>query len=114
MHLCLISSLKTPSIGIRDVESWLDRVWGKMPVSIKTMDLYMVLIQLSLSKEIDEILNVAEDSSSPFVMLDRWMEVISVPPHPQWVKIFKVPLQAWRGSFSIVRRLFGGRLRGQS
>lgn len=68
-------------------ESWLERVWGKMLVSIKLMDPSTVLIQLSSSKEIDEILKVAQESLSPFVMLERWMEVISVPLRPQWVKI---------------------------
>lgn len=68
-------------------ELWLERVWGKMPVSIKLMDPSTVLIQLSSSKEIDEILKVAQESSSPFAMLERWMEVISVPLRPQGVKI---------------------------
>lgn len=53
-----------------------------MTTSIKMMDLLTVLIQLSSSKEIDEILEVARDTSSPFAMLERWMELIGFPPRP--------------------------------
>lgn len=39
-----------------------------------------MLIQLSSSKEINEILKVADDASSPFALLERWMEVIGAAP----------------------------------
>lgn len=35
---CLVGSLKPLFVRIRGVESWLERVWGKITISIKMMD----------------------------------------------------------------------------
>lgn len=103
---CLVGSLK-PITRIRDVEAWLERVCRKLTTSIKMLDLYTVQIQLS-SNKMDKMLAFIEDSSSPFAMLERWMEVVGFPPRPQFVKIFGVPLQTWReGIFRLLGDCLG-------
>lgn len=34
--------------------------------------------------------------ATPFLAVDKWMEVIGSPPRPSWVKFSGVPLHAWR------------------
>lgn len=36
-----------------------------------------------------------ELSSSPFIAVERWMEVMGNPPWPTWMRMKGVPLQAW-------------------
>lgn len=60
LQYCLIGSLRSTNDGIREVELWLERVWGKMIINSKMMDPHTVLIQLSSNQDIDEILAVQE------------------------------------------------------
>lgn len=53
-----------------------------MPVSMKLIDRDMVLIQLFFEKEVLEVLQCFDGSASPFLAVDRWMEVIDSPPQP--------------------------------
>lgn len=46
-----------------------------------------VVLQLLSEKELEEVLLCAEDKkSSPFLVLERWMEVIGTPSSPRWVR----------------------------
>lgn len=72
--------LKAESSETKEVESWLGRFWGKMAVGVKSMDLNSMLIQLTSDAEVAEVLACATDSpSSPFTVLEKWMEVIGTP-----------------------------------
>lgn len=68
-----------------------------------------ILLQLLTDKEMEEVLLCAKDKArSPFVVLDRWLEVIASPPSPRWVKVSGVPLHAWReGVFSLIGDCLG-------
>lgn len=58
------------------VEAWLQHVWRKMMVRMKLIDIDTVFMEFLSEKEIYEVLRCAEAFSSPFVAVDRWMEVI--------------------------------------
>lgn len=67
-----------------------------MPVRIKLIDRDVVLMQFLSEKEVLEVLQCINGPVTPFLAVDRWMEVIGCPPHPSWVKFLGVPLHAWR------------------
>lgn len=97
LHLCLVGFLKSSLGGIREVESWLTNTWGRKPIDIKLLETDTVLLQVSSNEEVEEVICCAKDSpSSPFIVIDRWMEVIGSPPPPRWIKFCGVPLHAWR------------------
>lgn len=66
-----------------------------MKIATKMMDEETMLVQLNSFKEVEEIMANADDPSSPFVGLERWLEVRGSPPRPRRVRISRVPLQAW-------------------
>lgn len=40
---------------------------------------------------------------SPFLAIDKWMEVLRSPDKPRWLKISGVPMHAWReGIFLLI------------
>lgn len=105
--LCLMGFLKNPSGGVWEVELWLAKTWGRKPITIKLLENDIVLMQVSSEVEIEEILRCAE-SSSPFITLQRWMEVIGAQPRPKWTRFRGVPLQAWReGVFRLLGDVLG-------
>lgn len=57
-------------------------VWGIMLVTVKSMDKYSFWMQFLVGKEVDEVLSCGKDlKSSPFVVVEKWMEVIGCPSH---------------------------------
>lgn len=82
---------------------------GKGPIRTKMIDRDAVLIQLSSGKKVEEVLYCANtQDDSPFVAIDRWMEVIGSPPPLQWIRFHGVPLQAWReGVFRLLGDCLG-------
>ena len=96
LALCLVGFMKSPSGAIREVEVWLANTWGGRPISIRILDTDVVLLQLSSDVEIEGILRFAREFHSPFIAVERRMEVIGAPPRPKWIKFHGVPLQAWR------------------
>ena len=80
LALCLVGFMKSPSGGIREVEVWLANTWGGHPISIKTLDTDVLLLQLSSDVELEGILSGAREFRSPFIAIERWMEVIGAPP----------------------------------
>lgn len=102
LRLSVVGFLRSKSAGIRTIESWLDKVWAKMATGAKMMGVGAVLLQLQSLKEVEEVLECADNiSESPFMAIDGWMEVINSPPHPHWIRMSKVPLNAWREEFLI-------------
>ena len=62
-------------------------------------------MQLSSSNEIEETLFRIQSRgcSSPFLMIERWMEVLGFSPSTCWVKIKGLPLQArHKGVFRLI------------
>lgn len=55
---------------------------GRMLVMVKLMDKYSFWMQFLVGKEVDEVLSCGKDlTSSPFVVVEKWMEVIGCPSH---------------------------------
>ncbi|XXG57327.1 hypothetical protein AAC387_Pa03g4507 [Persea americana] len=75
LALCLVGFMKSPSGGIREVEVWLANTWGGHPISIKTLDTDVLLLQLSSDVELEGILSGAREFHSPCIAIERWMEV---------------------------------------
>ena len=71
---------------------------------MQKLDEQVVWLQLSSSREVDEfLLKAIGGSSSPFSMIERWIEILGTPPNPIWVKVKGVPLQAWHeGGFRLI------------
>lgn len=109
LKVYLVGFLKPAYSGTREVESWLDRFWGKTVVGVKSMEVDTRLIELASDKEVAKVPACAKDfSSSPFLVLEIWMEVIGSPTHPQWVKFSGVPLQTKRvGIFRLLGDCLG-------
>ncbi|XXG42365.1 hypothetical protein AAC387_Pa01g2666 [Persea americana] len=106
LNFSLVGFLKQGSGGVNVADLWLNRVWGKKPIGTKMMDWDTIIIQLSSAREVEEVLDCANILvHSPFVAIDRWMEVIGSPPSFWWVRLYGVPLQVWREG---VFRLLGG------
>lgn len=106
LNFSLVGFLKQGSGGVNVADLWLNRVWGKKPIRTKMMDRDTIIIQLSSAREVEEVLDCANILvHSPFVAIDRWMEVIGSPPSFRWVRLYGVPLQVWREG---VFRLLGG------
>ena len=106
LNFSLVGFLKQGSGGVNVADLWLNRVWGKKPIGTKMMDMDTIIIQLSSAREVEEVLDCANILvHSPFVAIDRWMEVIGSPPSFWWVRLYGVPLQVWREG---VFRLLGG------
>ena len=56
-----------------------------------------VWIKLCSEAEVKESLYYAQDqANSPFVQLERWMEILGSPSHDVWVRFKGVPLHVWR------------------
>lgn len=79
-----------------------------MPVSFKLIDRDVVFMQHVFEKEVLEVLQCINGLATPFLVVDRWMEVIGFPPCPSWIKFSGVPLHAWSEE---VFRLLGNWLR---
>lgn len=104
----LVGFLRHKAEGVRAVESLLAFFWGKMAARMKMLDEEAVVMQFPSEKEVEEVLIYADRSSSPFLALDRWMQVIGAPPSPRWVRILGVPLHAWRvGVFRLLGDCIG-------
>lgn len=81
--LSLIGFLK-PNQELADAALWLQSFWGRSTAGLKQLEGNAVHIQLLLEEEVRQVLQCTVDpSSSPFIALDRWMEVIGSPPTPQ-------------------------------
>lgn len=88
--------LKLGTGGETRVDAWLQDVWGKMTVKTKLIDTDTVIMRFLSEKEVNNVLRCAKTLSSPFVVVDRWMEVTGSPQRPYWVRFHKDPLHAWR------------------
>lgn len=97
LYSSLVGFLKSKSDGLKEVESWLECCWGKLPHNIQLLDNQVVWMQFPSLKEVEEVLFIAASRGfpSPFSVLERWMEVSGSPPNPSWVKVKGLPLQAW-------------------
>lgn len=84
LYSSLVGFLKSKSDGLKQVESWLESCWGKMPHNMQMLDDQVVWMQVSSPGEVEEILLLAAtgDFPSPFSVLQRWMEVLGSPPNP--------------------------------
>lgn len=108
LRCCLVGFLRHKAEGVRAVESLLAFFWGKMAARMKMFDEEAVVIKFLSEKEAEEVLIYADRSSSPFLALDRWMEVIGAPPSSRWVRILGVPLHVWRvGVFRLLGDCLG-------
>lgn len=109
LDFSLVGFLKQGSGGVNAADLWLNRMWGKKPIRTKMMDRDTIIIQLSSAREVEEVLDCANILvHSPFVPIDRWMEVIGSPPSFRWVRLYGVPLQVWReGVFRLLGDCLG-------
>lgn len=109
LHFSLVGFLKFASITVSHIVSWLGRSWGKSAVGVKKMEADIVLLQFQSTEEAEEVLLCAKDNpSSPFLAIDRCMEVLEAPSHPQWVRMLGVPMHAWReGVFRLLGDCLG-------
>lgn len=75
-----------------------------MAIGVKSMDLNSMLIQLTSDAEVAEVLACATDSpSSPFTVLEKWMEVIGTPSTSSVGQVLRSPSVGLEGrSFSAV------------
>ena len=97
------------------IARWLNTHWGKSAVRLRLLEDDVVHIQLLSDEEVHQVLSCAEGSSSkpitkssPFVALDRWMEVIGSHPIIRWIRLHGVPLQAWNeGVFRLFSDFIG-------
>lgn len=82
------------------MEALLYEKWGKMPAMTKLIDADTIIMEFLSDEEVEEVIRCVEapssSLSSPFLVVDRWMEVIGSPPKPCWVRFSGVPLHAWR------------------
>lgn len=70
---------------------------GKMLVFGKKMATDVVLMQFVSNIEVNEAPECMRNQpSSPFLAIDKWMEVLGSPNKPRWLKISGVPMHAWR------------------
>lgn len=60
-----------------------------MPINIKLIDRDVVLMQFVFEKEVSEMLQCINGPATPFLVVDRWIEVIGSPPCPSWVRFFR-------------------------
>lgn len=106
--LSLIGFLK-PNQELADAALWLQSFWGRSTAGLKQLEGNTVHIQLLLEEEVRQVLQCTVDpSSSPFIALDRWMEVIGSPPITKWIHLLGVPLQAWNeGVFRLLGDFIG-------
>lgn len=83
LSFSLVGFLKSAGIAVNDVKLWLGRSWGKLAVEVKKMEADTVLLQFHSTEDVEEVLLCSKNNpSSPFLAIDRWMEVIRAPPHP--------------------------------
>ena len=90
----LVGFLKASSVSIEQIESWIYNCCGQLPLKLQKLEEQVVWLQLSSTSEVDDFLCIitAMGGSSPFSMIERWMEVLGSPPKPIWVKVKGVPL----------------------
>lgn len=102
----LVGFLKEKLASTEQIEFWIQESCALLPFKLQKLDERVVWLRLSSSYEVDEFLlkiAVTGGSSSPFSMIERWMEVLGTPPNPIWVKVKGVPLQAWHeGVFRLI------------
>lgn len=94
----LVGFLKSKVDGLRQAEEWIDRCWGKIPDKIQRLGKQAVWINFISEKEVEEFLHSVEaegESSSPYSVLERWMECMGPPPNPVGLKIQGAPLHVW-------------------
>ena len=100
--------------GLPEAALWIQSIWGRSVARLKQLEGNAVHIQLLLEEEVKHFLysiEVSPSSSSPFLALDRWMEVIGSPPISKWIRLHGVPLQAWNeGVFRLLGDFLGNTL----
>ena len=91
----LVGLLESLEKGLSQIFPWLEAWWGKLPYKIKMLDSSMVWMRFASSEEAIEVLARANDGKdSPFLAIERWMEVLSRPPTPPGGSLAVV----WRSS----------------
>eukprot|EP00268_Persea_americana_P009560 TRINITY_DN13823_c0_g2_i8.p1 TRINITY_DN13823_c0_g2~~TRINITY_DN13823_c0_g2_i8.p1 ORF type:complete len:414 (+),score=87.35 TRINITY_DN13823_c0_g2_i8:1496-2737(+) len=100
----LVGFLKA-TVSIEQIESWIYKCCGQLPLNLQKLEEQVVWMQLSSTSEVDDFLRniAAMGGSSPFSMIERWMEVLGSPPNSIWVTVKGVPLQPWHeGVFRLI------------
>lgn len=88
----LVGFLKDKEV-VSKVLSWFQFFLGKPPLDVKMTGYLTVWIKLCSEAEVKESLYYAQDqANSPFVQLERWMEILGSPPHDVCVRFKGFPL----------------------
>lgn len=81
-----------------------------MPDKVQKLGQEAVWIKLLSEKNLEEFLDKAaiKQDSSPFSVLERWMDHMGSPPTPVGLKILGVPLHVWDEEiFSLIGNYLG-------
>ena len=84
LYNSLVGFLKSNAKGLKEITRWIETCWGRRPHNVQLIDERVVWLQFSTPREVEKALFKAasRDCSSPFSMVERWMEVLGSPLKP--------------------------------